>query len=117
MCGKTYIGPPQPGMMCNCHPPKQMIGTPYVAPMAPLSQELQTSLNIQAATTRRAQLCQQWGIDNKSHKPHGSNFSGSQTLAQLIGDIVEALVGPQRERVKALIIEEFSYDIDTMQMT
>jgi hypothetical protein len=117
MCGKTYIGPPQPGMMCNCQPPKPMIGTPYVAPIAPLSAELQVSLSIKEATPRRAQLCQQWGIDNKSHKPHGSNFSGSQTLVQLINNIVEPLVGAERERVRALIITEFSYDIVTQQMT
>jgi hypothetical protein len=94
-----------------------MIGAPYVAPAVPLSQALLTSLNIQAATLRRAQLCQQWGIDNKSHKPHGSNFSGSQTLVQLINNIVEPLVGAQRERVSGLIITEFGYDIDTQQMT
>ena len=104
-------------MMCNCHPPKPMIGALVATPVVPLSQELLVSLNIKEATVRRGQLCQQWGIDNKSHRPHGSNFSGSQTLVQLINNIVEPLVGAQRERVSALIIAEFGYDIDTQQMT
>jgi hypothetical protein len=116
-CGKTYIGPASPGMMCTCAPPKQMIGSPYVTQAAPLSPELLAVLNIDAATKRRTELCAAWGVKNKSHSSHGSNFSGNQTLAQLINNIVEPVQGSaERGRVKALIIEQFQYDIDTQQM-
>jgi hypothetical protein len=116
-CGKTYIGPQAPGMTCNCMPPKLMIGTPVASVARPLSQELQQLYTIGNATQLRAQLCQRWGIVNKSHAQHGSNFSGNQTLAQLIQNIVSPIQAPvERSRVKALIIREYGYDIDTQAM-
>lgn len=83
----------------------------------PLSQELQVQLNIQNATDKRAELCQLWGIDNKSHKTHGANFSAPQSLVQLINNIVEPLQGADRERVRQLCITKYQYDIDTRLMT
>lgn len=116
-CGKTYIGEPRPGMMCNCHPPHIMIGTPYVARAAPLSQALLQSLRIQQATELRGELCARWGIDNYSHSTHGSNFAGSQTVVQLINNIVEKLDGATRARVRLRVIADYQYDIDTKSMT
>ena len=104
-------------MTCNCDPPRVLIGTPYQPVMVPLSAQLQTPLNITQATERRELLCSRWGIINKSHKQHGSNFSGSQTLAQLINNIVEPLQqGTERERVRGLVLRDFDYDIDTRMM-
>ncbi len=116
-CGKTYIGPPKSGMFCNCAPPKVMIGTPYIPKVAPISDELKEQLKIQDATEKRAELCQLWGIDNKSHKTHGSNFSAPQSLMQLINNIVDPVQGADRERVRQLVIKKYSYDIDTQMMT
>jgi hypothetical protein len=114
---KTYIGPPNPGIQCNCIPPKTMIGKLVATAVIPLSDDLQESLSIKVATERRAQLCQAWGIDNKSHKQHGSNFSSPQTLVNLINNIVEPVQGADRERVRGLIIEQFQYDINSKLMT
>jgi hypothetical protein len=115
-CGKTYIGEPNPGMVCNCTPPRLMIGAPYVLTPEPLSAELLTQLNIQAATTRRGELCGAWSINNHSHKSHRGNFSAPQTLVQLINNIVTPLIGAERERVSILVIRDFGYDIDTQRM-
>lgn len=104
-------------MMCNCRPPRVMIGTPYVARTAPLSAELLESKRIQDANELRAELCRRWGITNFSHATHGSNFSAPQTVVQLINNIVERLDGATRERVKQLVIREYRYDIDTQSMT
>jgi hypothetical protein len=109
--------PPQSGMTCNCKPPKVMIGTPYIPKVAPISDELQKQLKIQSATEKRAELCKAWGIDNKSHKQHGSNFSAPQSLVQLINNIVEPLQGADRERVRRLVVTQYSYDIDSAMMT
>ncbi len=104
-------------MFCNCAPPKVMIGTPYIPKVAPISDELKEQLKIQDATEKRAELCQLWGIDNKSHKTHGSNFSAPQSLMQLINNIVDPVQGADRERVRQLVIKKYSYDIDTQMMT
>lgn len=116
-CGKTYIGPAQPGMTCNCTPARILIGTPYAPAAPPLSDDLLVQLNIQNATQRRADLCRRWGIENKSHKTHGANFSAPQSLVQLINNIVEPLQGADRERVRQLVITDYQYDIDTRMMT
>ena len=108
-CGKSYMGPAVRGMMCNCSPPRPMA-------ISPLSTELQEHLRIQEATQRRSELCRAWGIDNLSHGSHGSNFSGTQSLVQLINDIVNPLVGANRARVRLLVIAQYQYDIDTRQM-
>jgi len=98
-------------------PAKLMIGAPYVPPVIPLSRELLEQLNIQNATDRRGRLCQEWGIVSHSHRTHGSNFSAPQTLVQLINNIVEPLQGAERQRVRDLVITQFSCDIDTQTMT
>ena len=116
-CGKTYIGVQQPGMQCNCTPPKTLIGAIYVIPPAPISDELMEQLRIQQANERRAELCEAWGITNFSHQTHGSNFSAPQTLLQLINNIVAKLQGATRARVKDLIIQQYQFDIDTQKMT
>jgi len=116
-CGKTYIGEPNPGLKCNCNPAKTMIGSPYIAPPAPLSPQLLVQLKIEDANALRAKLCKDWDIKNFSHKTHGSNFSGSQTVVQLINNIVEKLDGQTREDVKAHVIQDYQYDIDTKSMT
>jgi hypothetical protein len=94
-----------------------MIGAPYVPPPVPISTELQTQMRIQVAATRRAELCRDWGIVSHSHSAHGSNFSAPQSLVQLINNIVEPLVGAERQRVRDLVIRDFQYDIDTQTMT
>ena len=117
-CGKTYIGEPTPGMLCNCTPAKVMTGTPYVVQGPPLSDELQQLYSISQAATKRAELCNLWGIANKSHAQHGSNFSGNQTLAQLILNIVAPVQATQeRARVRQLVIQKYHYDIDSQRMT
>ena len=94
-----------------------MIGTPYVARAAPLSEELLQPLRIQQANERRGELCARWRISNFSHNTHGANFAGSQTLVQLINNIVEKLDGATRERVRQQVIDEYQYDIDKKAMT
>lgn len=116
-CGKTYMGPQLPGgMKCNCNPPKSIIGKIVAAPVIPLSSELTKELNIVQATELRNQLCVRYGITNKSHKTHGSNFSGNQKVVNLIHNIVDPVTGTLRNTVRTAIIRDYSYDIDTRQM-
>ena len=78
-----------------------------------LSSELTESLSSKEAAKLRAALCKKWGIENTSHKKHGSNFSGSQKLVDLIKDIVKPVTGKsERSRVQKLVIEMYRYDID-----
>ncbi|MDE2596829.1 MAG: hypothetical protein KGL44_08135 [Sphingomonadales bacterium] len=94
-----------------------MTGTPYVVQGPPLSAELQQLYTISQATTKRAELCTLWGITNKSHAQHGSNFSGNQTLAQLILNIVAPIqAAHERARVRQLVIQAYHYDIDSQRM-
>lgn len=114
-CGATYIGEQLTSPTCGSG--HKMTGSPYVVKMAPLSSELQQSLSITEATKKRTELCKLWGIANKSHKTHGSNFSGNQTLAQLIQNIVEPVAeGAERERIKLLCIALYHYDFDDRVM-
>lgn len=116
-CGKTYIGLPSPGMMCNCVPAKPMIGTQIKEQPKLLSADLQEVYDIGKATKKRGELCAAWGIANKSHKSHGSNFAGNQTLAQLIQNIVAPVTAVgERQRVRLLIIQQYGYDIDLQGM-
>ena len=93
-----------------------MLGTPYAIQVQPLSAELQKSLNIKEATDLRDRLCNLWGIVSHSHKTHGANFSGSQTLVNLIKNIVEPLKSHEHERVRLLVMREYHYDITTQMM-
>lgn len=114
-CGKTYVGPQLPGKMtCNCTPPRQISGTLIVTP---LSDALLAVLSISEATDLRRELCSRWGIANKSHNTHGSNFSGNQTVVQLIHNIIAPVQGDLWDRVRAHVINDYSYDINTQQMT
>ena len=115
VCGKTYVGTPLPGKMtCNCSPARQITGTMVVTP---LSDALLTVYSISNATALRGQLCANWGITNKSHATHGANFSGNQTLVQLISNIVGPVSSQDWERVRALVIRDYNYDISTQRMT
>jgi hypothetical protein len=114
-CGKTYVGPMLSGKMeCNCQPPRQISGTELVTP---LSAELLQDLDITAANELRNRLCTAWGIKNKSHTTHGSNFSGNQTVIQLINNIIKPVEGDLWEKVRAHIIRDYSYDINSGKMT
>lgn len=114
-CGKTYLGPQLPGRMtCNCTPPKQISGTRIVTP---LSAELLETISSSEAATRRSLYCRRWGIPNKSHVSHGSNFSSNQTVVNLINDIVSPVTGELRRAVRDLVAKDFSYDIDSKEMT
>ncbi|RZI84795.1 MAG: hypothetical protein EOP38_07670 [Rubrivivax sp.] len=94
-----------------------MTGSPYVVAPTPLSSALKESYSISAATKLRSELCSLWGITNKSHATHGSNFSGNQTLAQLIQNIVEPLAeGAERDRIRGMCIARYSYDFDDRSM-
>lgn len=125
-CGKTYIGPKiEGGMVCNCTPAKtitksttvQMGPSAASGPVLTLRPPLTDNvLSSEAASVRNA-LCTRYGIANKSHKSHGSNFSSNQTLANLIGDIVAPVTGELRTRVRQAIIDDYSYDIDSGTMT
>jgi hypothetical protein len=118
MCGKTYIGPQIPGgVQCNCTPPKNLVGKMVAEAFTPLSPELTREVNISEATTLRTQLCLRWGIANKSHVQHGSNFSGNQKVVNLIHNIVDPVTGRLRDTVRAAIIRDYRYDIDSRQMT
>lgn len=114
-CAATYIGEQVTGKTCGSG--HAMTGSPYVVKMTPLSKELKESYSITEATKLRTELCQLWGIDNKSHKTHGSNFSGNQTLAQLIQNIVDPVAeGAERERIRGLCITRYKYDFDDRSM-
>jgi hypothetical protein len=114
-CGATYIGEQVVGKTCGSG--HKMTGSPYVMKAAPLSDELKHSYSITEATKLRGELCSMWKIANKSHKAHGSNFSGNQTLEQLIQNIVEPVAeGAERERVKLLCIGKYQYDFDVRAM-
>ena len=113
-CFKTYIGAQLPGRMsCNCNPAKQISGVRIVTP---LSAELLEQVSSSEAATRRDYFCTRWGIANKSHKQHGTNFSSNQTVVSLINDIVSPVTGELRRTVRAAVIQDFGYDIDTQEM-
>jgi len=114
-CGTTYIGPMLPNKMeCNCKPPKQIAGTEIVTP---LSAALLQDLDITAANELRGRLCTAWDIKNKSHATHGSNFSSNQTVIQLINNIIQPVTGELWEKVRAHIIRDYNYDINSGKMT
>lgn len=114
-CGKTYLGPALATgtMSCNCVPPKMIRGTLIYTP---LSDALQEILPIDKANKLRNELCQRWGIPNKSHATHGANFSSNQTLVNLINNIVIPVQGQLRTTVRQLVIQDYGYDIDTKEM-
>jgi hypothetical protein len=113
---KTYIGPSLSGpMTCNCTPARQIVGRVYQV-IVPLSDALLEELSTAEAAIWRANACRRWGITNKSHKSHGSNFSSNQTVVNLINDIVTPVQGDLRRTVREAVIEEFGYDIDTQGM-
>lgn len=93
-----------------------MHGTAYAIQVPPLSKELQASLNIKESTELRGRLCKNWAIASHSHATHGSNFSGSQTLVNLIKNIVEPLKGGEYERVRLLVMRDYHYDITSQTM-
>jgi hypothetical protein len=101
-------------MSCNCSPPKEIAGTQIVTP---LSDALLAVLSSTEAAESRQTLCTRWDIKNKSHKTHGSNFSGSQTVVQLINDIITPVKGELWDLVRAHAINDYNYDINTQQMT
>lgn len=116
-CGKVYIGPrPSIVPMCCCATPKKMKGVPFTMPVSPLSEALTEQLSTDEAANLRGTLCKRWGITNKSHKSHGSNFSSNQTVANLINDIVAPVQGLLRAEVRQAVLEMYSYDIDTQMM-
>ncbi len=94
-----------------------MVGRPYSSPVPSLSSELAASISSGNAAKLRGQLCQKWGITNKSHVSHGSNFSSNQTVASLLNDITAPLRGSLRTEVRDLIISDYGYDIDTQMMS
>jgi hypothetical protein len=113
-CGKTHVGPQLPGRMtCNCAPAKLITGVRIVTPLTP---ELLETISSSEAATRRNAFCTRWGIDNKSHKQHGSNFSSNQTVVSLINDIVGPVTGELRNTVRAHVIRDFGYNIDSKEM-
>lgn len=115
-CGATYIGEQIVGKTCGSG--HKMTGSPYTMPVTPLSSELTQSYSITEATKLRGELCTLWNITNKSHKTHGSNFSGNQTLQQLIQNIVEPVAeGAERDRVRLLCIAKYHYDFDARAMS
>jgi hypothetical protein len=114
-CGKTYIGEKLPGSMtCLCSPPRSISGQKIITP---LSAELLTSLSIHQATVLRGQLCADWGIENKSHATHGSNFAGNQTVVQLIHNILTPVTGAARDHARQRIRVTYGYDPDAREMT
>lgn len=119
-CGKTYIGVELVGgMTCNCKPPKKIDGLKLrdvVIVRKPLSAELLTELSVKEAAAMREKLCKDLGINNKSHKSHGSNFSSNQTLVKLIEDITTPVTGGLIVEVRAKIIKAYGYDYVTGEM-
>lgn len=116
-CGKTLITSEtvsETERTCLCG--KVLTGQPYTRKIPQLSQELQAVYKIDEANRLRGKLCADWGITNKSHRRHGSNFSSPQTLKALIDNIVAPVTGNDRERVRRLVIESYGYDIDTQSM-
>ena len=114
-CFKTHIGAQLPGRMsCNCNPPKLISGVRIVTPLSP---ELLEQVSSSEAATRRNAFCTRWGIANKSHKQHGTNFSSNQTVVSLINDIVSPVTGELRRTVREAVIHDFGYDIDTQEMS
>ncbi|WP_085741341.1 hypothetical protein [Pseudomonas syringae] len=112
--GKGYVFQGQgQSMLCLCTPPKKILGKPQ---QTPLSDELLEMLDIGSASKMRAVFCQRWGIPNKSHTTHGSNFSSNQRVVDLILDIVAPVTGGLRTNVRNLIISTFKYDIDSKEM-
>ncbi|SDO44702.1 hypothetical protein SAMN05216596_101403 [Pseudomonas congelans] len=113
-CGKTYIGQElNTAMLCLCTPPRKIQGQ---LQQTPLSDALLEMLDIGSASKLRASLCQSWGIPNKSHATHGSNFSTNQRVVDLILDIVAPVTGGLRTTVRNLIISKYKYDIDSKEM-
>ncbi len=119
-CGTTYIGPQlDGGMTCGCVPAKSIRGTFYgvgVTHVKPLSDELLESLSVSEAGKVRSALCLEWGIPNKSHAFHGSNFSSNQTLVNLINNIVEPVRGGLLITVRQKVRQKYGYDIETQMM-
>lgn len=119
-CGKTYIGPQLAGgMECSCDDArtggkKKSRGTRIVTP---LSNALLEVVSVSESATRRDALCTRWGIKNKSHEQHGSNFSSNQTMVNLIHNIVQPVTGELYESVRRHIIRDYAYDISTREMT
>ena len=102
------------GIKCNCTPPKVLKAVVY---RIPLSEELVAVLDVAGAHKLRAELCNVWGIENKSHKHHGSNFSRSQPVVDIIHDIVAPIANArERGRVRMCVIEKYDYDIETRMM-
>lgn len=113
-CFKTYIGPQLPGKMaCNCVPSKAISGVKVVKP---LSDALLREISSGEAATMRSAMCTRWQITNKSHVSHGSNFSSNQKVVNLILDIVNPVRGTLRATVRAAVIAEYGFDIDTQEM-
>ena len=119
-CAKTHIGAEiVSGMICNCSPPKRINGSKMrdvVLVREPLSDALLTEVSSSEAPDLRATLCLRWGINNKSHKSHGSNFSSSQTVVNLIHDITYPVQGGLINTVRAAIIDDYRYDYITGEM-
>ena len=132
-CCYTYIGPrlavDNPLRFCRCTPgsggtarpleEKEYIhSAPRPDPDPPLSRELREEYTVGKDADRvRARLAERWIIHDKTHSSHGSNFSGRQTLLQIIKNLVSTVQGETEiQRIREAVINDFGYDIVLCKM-
>lgn len=75
-----------------------------VVQAGPKYTDLNTPFNASASPDVRRDVARVLGIEDKHHNTHGSNFSGTQTLRQIIADVVSKVTGQQEQnRVRGLL--------------
>jgi hypothetical protein len=62
-------------------------------------------------TVVRRDVARVLGIDDKTHSHHGSNFSGTQTLKQIISNVFATVQGDQQQNtIRVLIRQKYGFD-------
>lgn len=89
---------------------------PAVSPQ-PLGPPIYTDLDESWAANKgkytvvRRDVARVLGIDDKTHSHHGSNFSGTQTLRQIILNVFSTVQGDQQQNtIRVLIRQKYGFD-------
>jgi len=88
-------------------------GTYYESPrkaVRRLPPELSVSYTIKEQPAKRTEIAGVMGIVDKGHKQHGSNFSSSQTLKNIIDNLFAMVSENQRKVIGGKLKRKYGYD-------
>ena len=77
---------------------------------ASLPAHLKESFTIKDQPAKRREVAAVMGIADKGHATHGSNFTASQTLKQIIDNLFETVSSAQSAEVAERLVKRYGYD-------